>query len=602
MRRSPIARRSILAVSVATLALAGCGSGAAGSGAIGLTGTAADGYLDNATVCLDLNLNGQCDTNEPTTTTGPGGQWTLDATAQQEQNAPVLVKATAGSTVDEDTGNAVAKDYALYAPAGYKNVNPVTSLVYQQAVKQGLIAPDSQQDISTVEQDVAQKVFGSADAAALLKDDYVKGEQDASQPADQAKFKEAHDLAKAIAATVSGALAKTDPNVVSNAGEGAVTLAAYQHVLNNLKVLQNIPAGSTEQEIESKTQSLQVAITSTDAESEMPDFSGSLVSYTALPGLPDAPTGYTAFQGKVTSAALSLDEHPYSLTLNKDGSATLDAAAPEHLSSAGGALTTTATSAPLVYNWSAAAGKLVAFQAPATLLSWDTSGAATYAGAIGAKVSITRVVVDGKDISTTAQRYLDQDWTDGSLGAATAFPANSAIYIVRAYSTAPVLTVLGGGSTSSGCTSGTGACAPLVTTTAQTVAGVTGQMLDIGVETDTYGKTNSVFEDATGILYLVDQSSATPTLVKIGSATTLAATATLPAMTLLSLQEDSTQYGSVDWADPRIGEEGTPALFSDAQGEHLGMYQPQGGRLYRTTLFDDTARDAVTGDITATLQ
>lgn len=592
MRPNPIALKSILAISAAALTLAGCGSGSVSSATSALTGTAADGYLDNATVCLDLNLNGQCDTNEPATTTGPGGQWILDATAQQEKNAPILVKATAGSTIDEDTGNAVAKDYALYAPAGYKNVNPVTSLVYQQAVKQGLIAPDSQQDITTVEQDIAQKVFGSADAAALLKDDYVKGEADASQPADQAKFKDAHDLAKAIVATVSGALAKTDPNVVSNDGEGAVTLAAYQHVLNNLKVLQNIPAGSTEQEIETKTQSLQVAVTSTDAESEMPDFSGSLVSYTALPGLPDAPTGYTGFHGTLSAGALSLDEYPFSLTLNKDGSATLDASAPQHLGTAGGALTTTATSVAPVYTWSAATGKLVAFQAPATLLSWDSSGVATYAGAVGANVSITRVLVDGKDISTTVQRYLDQDWTDGSLGAATAFPANSAIYVVRAYSTSPVLSVLGDGTTS----------APLVSMTPQTVAGVTGQSLAIGVKTDTYGQSSSVFEDSTGNLYLVDQSSATPALVKIGSATSLAATATMPAMTLLSLQEDSTQYGSAEWSDPRIEGEGTPALFSDAQGEHLGMYQPQGGRLYRATLFDDTARDAVAGDITATLQ
>ncbi len=595
MRRSSIVNRSILAVSVAALSLAGCGGGSLGTG-LSLTGTAADGYLDNATVCLDLNLNGQCDTNEPSTTTGPGGTWTLDVSSGQEKAAPILVKATAGSTTDEDTGNPVARDYALYAPAGYKHVNPVTSLVFQQAVKQGLISQGSQQDISAVEQDISQKVFGSANDATLLKDDYVKGETDSTNPTDQAKFKEAHDLAKAIAATVSGSLAKTGQTVISNAGEGAVTLAAYQKVLNNLQVLKSIPAGATEQEIETRTKALQTAVSSTEAESEMPDFSGTLVSYTSLPTLPDAPTDYTAFDGSLSSSNLSLDEYPVSLTVNKDGSATANALVPQHLATAGGAVTTSAISESPVFYWSAAKGGLVQFQPPAALVSWDVSGNATFAGALPAKLAITRITLDGKAIDTSVQRYVDQDWPATALASGTVFPANSAIYVIHGYALAPVLSLQGS------CTGTSTPCEPVVTSTAQTVAGTAGQVLDIAVKTDTLGSSSSIFEDAGGVLYQVDNTTSTPSLVKIGAAVAVAATSTMPAMTLLKLDESSTQYTSVEWNDSRIDGEGTPALFSDSQGEHLGLYQPAGGRLYRAALFDNTARDAVVGDISATLQ
>ena len=603
MRHSPISAKSLLAISIATLSLSGCGGGSSVGSALGaLTGTAADGYLDGATVCLDLNLNGKCDTAEPTTTTGPGGQWTLDATPDQEKNAPILVKAVAGSTTDEDTGNTVSRDYELYAPAGYKNVNPVTSLVFQQAVKQGLIAPNSQQAITSVEQDIAQKVYGSTADTSLLKDDYVKGEKDTADPTAQAKFKDAHDLAKAIAATVSGSVANTSQTVVSTDGESAVELAAYQNTLNHLSTLKAIPAGSTEQEIENRVKGLQVAITSSDAESEKPDFKGSVIDYTALPKQSDAPTQYTGFDGSGPATGLSLKEMPVTVTVNSDNSAVAQALAPLHLTQAGGNVVTAATTANTTYYWSSSAGKLIAFQPKATLLSWTTSGAATFAGALSAQVAITRITLDGKAIASTVQRYEDQDWPASSLGATTAFPANSALYMLRVYSQSPILSVLGSDATSLSCPGGASPCAPLVTQTAKTIGNVSGQLLDIGVQTDTHGSSTSILEDGTGNLYQVDNSGSSPVLIKIGTAKSVAATATTPAMTLLSLNDSSTDYKSVEWNDPRIDGEGTPALFSDAQGQHLGMYQDNGGRLYKAVLFDDNAKSAIESDLTATLK
>lgn len=602
MRRSSITAKTFLATSITALSLTGCGGGSVGAVMGSLTGTAADGYLVGATVCLDENLNGTCDTTEPSTTTGPGGQWSLNATPAQEKNAPILVKAIAGSTIDEDTGNAVARNYALYAPAGYKNVNPVTSLVFQQAVKQGLIAPNSQQAITSVEQDIAQKVFGSTADSSLLKDDYVKGETDKTDPTAQAKFKEAHDLAKAIAATVSGSLAKTNQTVISNDGESAVELAAYQNALNHLSTLKAIPAGSTEQEIDDQTKALQVGITSSDAEAETPDFKGTVLDYTALPTQSDFPTQYTAFDGSGPATGLTLNEDPVAVTVNSDKSAMAEALAPLHLTQAGGNVVPSATTADTTYYWSSSAAKLVAFQPKATLLSWTALGAATFANVMSAQVAITRITLDGKAIATTAQRYLDQDWPGTSLGATTAFPSNSALYVLQVYSQSPILSALGSDTTSLTCPSGSSPCAPLVTQSATTIGSLSGETLDIGVQTDTQGSSTSIFEDGSGNLYQVNNGGSTQVLIKIGSAKSVAATATMPALTLLSLNESSTSYKTVEWNDPRIDGEGTPALFTDANGEHLGMYQDAGGRLYRAVLFDDNAKSAIESDLTATLK
>ena len=45
-----------------------------------LSGKTIDGLIQNATVCLDINNNETCDTNEPTTTTDENGLFTLDIT------------------------------------------------------------------------------------------------------------------------------------------------------------------------------------------------------------------------------------------------------------------------------------------------------------------------------------------------------------------------------------------------------------------------------------------------------------------------------------------------------------------------------------------
>lgn len=101
------------------------------------SGRVADGYLDGATVCLDMNMNKACDANEPTSTSGAGGVFTMDATQEQRDLYPLLVEVVVGVTVDEDNaGVPLSKPLTLTAPAGYGFVSPLTTMV-QSAVEAG---------------------------------------------------------------------------------------------------------------------------------------------------------------------------------------------------------------------------------------------------------------------------------------------------------------------------------------------------------------------------------------------------------------------------------------------------------------------------------
>lgn len=64
---------NVTLLSALALALSGCGDDPisdtpsnGGDVTVSLSGNAADGYLTGATICLDINTNKVCDTNEPT--------------------------------------------------------------------------------------------------------------------------------------------------------------------------------------------------------------------------------------------------------------------------------------------------------------------------------------------------------------------------------------------------------------------------------------------------------------------------------------------------------------------------------------------------------
>ena len=108
--------KSILAVSIASV-LTGCIGGGSDSDTGGgtggevtktrttnlqMSGAVVDGYIENATVCLDINNNSQCDVGEPSAKTDAQGRFNLALVLPQTfdfTTARILV--TGG--VDTDT-------------------------------------------------------------------------------------------------------------------------------------------------------------------------------------------------------------------------------------------------------------------------------------------------------------------------------------------------------------------------------------------------------------------------------------------------------------------------------------------------------------------
>ncbi|MHA2937997.1 hypothetical protein ACXJY6_06835 [Vibrio sp. RC27] len=138
-------KNSIVALTL-TFALVGCGGGSSSSssvdstgGDITLTGKAIDGYLEGATVFLDINYNGELDSGEPSAITGENGDYTLSNSSIVDvcyQYSPLVVDVPVGA-VDSDLG-VVTEAYQLTTPPAITsfndedilNITPLTTLVW----------------------------------------------------------------------------------------------------------------------------------------------------------------------------------------------------------------------------------------------------------------------------------------------------------------------------------------------------------------------------------------------------------------------------------------------------------------------------------------
>lgn len=155
---------SMLILAAIAASLVACGGGGGGSGPLAaantLTGVAVDGYLQGATVFLDINRNGLADAGEPSTTTDLNGRYALDYSSVTGSVSGLPVVVTGG--VDSDTGFAFAGK--LSAPVESVSqaqvVTPMTTLV-DALVAQGLAA-----DVPTAKQKVASALGLTVDQLA----------------------------------------------------------------------------------------------------------------------------------------------------------------------------------------------------------------------------------------------------------------------------------------------------------------------------------------------------------------------------------------------------------------------------------------------------
>jgi len=137
-------------IATAVLALAACGGDSSSTPTTStpqsLSGVVIDGPLQGATVCLDLNKNGSCDSGEPTSSaTDSTGAYTITGlTADQVNAGAPLIAVVPANAIDTSTGAAVGTAYTLQAPAGKPSViSPITNLV-QAGIVQGLSAAEAE--------------------------------------------------------------------------------------------------------------------------------------------------------------------------------------------------------------------------------------------------------------------------------------------------------------------------------------------------------------------------------------------------------------------------------------------------------------------------
>ena len=113
-------------ISSLAVLLTACGGG--GVNGVSIAGRVIDGYINGAVVCLDVNDNKVCDSNEPTATSGAGGAFTLNPPSTLDLSSVRLIANVPSTAIDEDTGAAVGTAYQMTAPANIAVVTPLTTL------------------------------------------------------------------------------------------------------------------------------------------------------------------------------------------------------------------------------------------------------------------------------------------------------------------------------------------------------------------------------------------------------------------------------------------------------------------------------------------
>lgn len=153
--------------------------------------TVIDGPIQNATVCLDKNGNGLCDTGEPSDKTNASGNASLTVDAADAGKYPVI--AIVGTdAIDTDRPNTpITVPFTLSAPADQTSVvSPLTTLVQQTVASTGASTADAAATVqaatgitASLFQDftkVTAPTDGSVDAATVARMLVVTTQQQSS--------------------------------------------------------------------------------------------------------------------------------------------------------------------------------------------------------------------------------------------------------------------------------------------------------------------------------------------------------------------------------------------------------------------------------------
>jgi len=131
---------NIATLTALTISLAGCGGGGGGSTPASssstvtlktISGTAVDGYISGATVCLDINSNDSCDNNEPKAITNSNGVYTFDTNTTGTY--PIIVTGGVDTTTNKSF-NGILKDTIIITnddETVTSTITPLTTIAHE---------------------------------------------------------------------------------------------------------------------------------------------------------------------------------------------------------------------------------------------------------------------------------------------------------------------------------------------------------------------------------------------------------------------------------------------------------------------------------------
>jgi hypothetical protein len=193
-----------LALLLSITAMAACGGGGVTGDPV--SGKLIDGYIKGATVCLDINGDGACGSDEPKGITGEGGKWTLHAPAGTNLSNYYIVADVPSTAEDSDNPGIPMVPSKMLGLANEATViSPLTTVV-AGFVKEG-------QDIATAKSN-AKNLLGLPSNYDFSADHIENGDS----------------AAHAVARVVNKGLT----NVV---GSGAIDSAKLQIAISNVSTL-----------------------------------------------------------------------------------------------------------------------------------------------------------------------------------------------------------------------------------------------------------------------------------------------------------------------------------------------------------------------------
>lgn len=194
-----------------------------------ISGRVADGYIQGARVCVDINENDLCESDEPFSVSTEGGIYELAVPALHSDKP--IVAAIPAEAIDEDTGEAVGKAMVFIAPADQPTfLSPITTLVHQER--------RSNPALTSVEAEQAVKnMLGITDADVGLFTDYVAQSDVAENTSGNAeRFKYLHDTARVVASMMKDIESQVEIAAVSRGVDVAGdedTRRAIQNIVRN---------------------------------------------------------------------------------------------------------------------------------------------------------------------------------------------------------------------------------------------------------------------------------------------------------------------------------------------------------------------------------